>query len=213
LDAEVRSRALELAGRHGERLLDQEAESLINRLYSTLLLRPMVQASLRADKTLAEAMRRRAVALAEQIPESPSRLNDASWSVVSKPGAAPEAYRLALKQAEAACQLVPAAGAMLNTLGVAQYRAERYREAVATLTQSDRLNSEGAIGAQPADLAFLALAHHRLGEHDRARTALDRLRALMKQPSLDGNTEAQSFLREAEVIDLDLAFPSDPFSR
>ncbi len=157
LSAEVRSRSLDLAEAHGERLLDQQAERLVNGLYNRLLLRPPVLASLRRDSTLGEPMRRRAMTLAEQIPEYPSHLNEVSWSVVRQPGATPEAYRLALQYAEAACRLVPGDGAMLNTLGLAQYRAGHYHAAVATLTQSDRLNSKSALGSQPADLAFLAL--------------------------------------------------------
>jgi hypothetical protein len=57
------------------------------------------------------------------------------------------------------------------------------------------------------------LRYRRLGEPDQARIALDRLRALMKRLGRAGDTEAQSFQREAEAIDLDRAFPSDPFSR
>ena len=48
-----------------------------------------------------------------------------------------------MEQAEAACQHEPDKGALLNTLGVAQYRTGHYREAVATLTRSERLNWEG----------------------------------------------------------------------
>ncbi len=212
LDADVRRRALDLAEAHGEFLLDQEAERVVNGLYERMLLRTEVRASLRADETLREPLRRRVLALAEQIPESPSRLNDASWSVVRQRGAPPEAYRVALEQAEAACQLEPGNGALLNTLGVAQYRSGHYAEAVATLTQSDRLNSGGTLGAQPADLAFLALAHHGLGEPDQARSALGRLRALMKKPEHASTSESQLFLSEAEAIELDLAFPSQPFA-
>jgi eukaryotic-like serine/threonine-protein kinase len=212
LDAEVRHRALDLADARGELLLDQEAERVVNGLYARPLLRPEVRASIRADQTLSEPMRRRALALAEQIPESPSRLNEVSWSVARERGATRDAYRLALRRAEAAFQLEPTNGALLNTLGVAQYRSGHYREAVAALTQSDRLNSASALGPQPADLAFLALAHHRLGEPDQARTALDRLRTLMQKPEHASTSEAQLFLSEAEAIELDLAFPSEPFT-
>ncbi len=212
LDADVRRQALDLAEAHGELLLDQEAERVVNSLYDKMLLRTEVRASLHADKTLGEPMRRRMLALAEQIPESPSRLNHASWSVARQSGAPPEAYRVALEHAEAACQLEPSNGALLNTLGVAQYRSGHYAEAVATLTHSDRLNSGGALGSQPADLAFLALAHHRLGEPDQARSALGRLRALMKKPEHASTSESQLFLSEAEAIERDLAFPSQPFA-
>ena len=97
---------------------------MVHALHETLL-RPMVRARLLADKTLSEPVRRRALTLAEQIPESAGRLNEVSWSVVSRPDATPEAYRLALEQAETACRLEPENGLILNTLGVAQYRAGR----------------------------------------------------------------------------------------
>ncbi len=212
LDSEVRRRALDLAGPYGASLLEHEAERVVNALYETLL-RPAVRARLLADKTLSEPVRRRALTLAELIPESASRLNSVSWSVVSQPDAAMEAYRLALEQAETACRLVPDNVNFLYTLGVAQYRTGHYREAVATLTESDRINSEGPSGSQPADLAFRALAHHRLGERDRARADLGRLRALMRKPEYASVSENRLFLREAEAIELDLAFPSDPFAR
>jgi hypothetical protein len=212
LDAEVRRSARDLAKAHGELLPDQETERVVNGLYERLLLRPEVRASLRADTALNEPMRQRALALADQIPESPSRLNDVSWSVVRQRDAPLEAYRLALRQAQAACHLEPSNRFLLGTLGVAQYHSGRYRESVATLTQSGWLNAGGALGSQPAVLAFLALAHHRLGEPDQARTALVRLTVLMKKPEHASASEAHLFLSEAEPIELDLAFPSEPFA-
>jgi hypothetical protein len=56
------------------------------------------------------------------------------------------------------------------------------------------------------------LAHHRLGEPDQAQTALGRLPTLMKKPKHASTSESQSFLREAEAIELDQAFPCDPFA-
>jgi WD40 repeat protein len=212
LDAAVRRRALDLAGPYGDRLLDQEAERVVGALYNRPLLRPEVLASLRADAGLSEPVRQRALALAEQVPESPYPLNTVSWQVVRQPGAAPGAYDLALRQAEVASRLVPGQTMLLNTLGVAQYRAGQDRAAVATLSQADRLNTEAGRGSLPADLAFLALAHHRLGDAGQARAALGRLRALMKRPEFAANEEFRSFLREAEAIELDLAFPADPFA-
>ena len=55
-------------------------------------------------------------------------------------------------------------------------------------------------GIQPADLAFLAMAHQQLGHKEQARAALARLRELMKQPVWKQNAEAQGFLREAEGL-------------
>jgi tetratricopeptide (TPR) repeat protein len=184
----------------------------VNQLYDRPLLRPEVLASLRADPSLSEPVRRQTLALAEQIPENPVELHVACWNVVRQPDSEPAAYHLALRQAETACRLIPNHVGILRALGMAQYRAGQYRQALTTLTQADRLNSEAGWGSQPSDLAFLALAQHRLGDAGQARAALDRLRAVMKQPGYGGNEEVRSFLREAEVVELDLTFPADPFA-
>src|SRR5262245_4164803 len=57
-----------------------------------------------------------------------------------------------------------------NTLGVAYYRAGRYREAVTTLRPN--LEGQGDAGLA-SDLYFLAMSHHRLGEAERARDYYD----------------------------------------
>jgi Flp pilus assembly protein TadD len=133
--------------------------------------------------------------------------------VVRQPGADPAAYRLALRQAEAACRLLPNERGFHSTLGIAQYRLGRYEDAVATLVQADRVHTDNGDGSSsPTDLAFLALARHRLGQMDRARALLNRLRETMKRPDWAHNGDAQVSLREAEAIDPDIAFPADPFA-
>ena len=99
-------------------------------------------------------------------------LNNASWTVVAKPGADAAAYRQALLQAEEASRLAPNDHTFLNTLGVAQYRLEKYREAVETLTHSDQLHAARNGGSVPADLAFLAMAQGRLGQSAKAQRLL-----------------------------------------
>jgi hypothetical protein len=66
---------------------------------------------------------------------------------------------------------------ILNTLGVAQYLAGLEPVALATATHSNALNQ----GKVPDDLAFLAMAHQRLGQTSEARATLDRLRDLMRE--------------------------------
>jgi tetratricopeptide (TPR) repeat protein len=127
-------------------------------------------------------------------------LNNASWAVVARPGADAAAYRQALLQAETACQLTPDNGTALNTLGVAQYRLERYQEAADTLTHSDHLNAAGNSSSLPPDLAFLAMAHGRLGQTEKAQGYLNRLRETMKEARWAKDEEAQGFLREAETL-------------
>ena len=94
-------------------------------------------------------------------------------------------YAQALRYAEAACRLEPGNGNHLNTLGVAQYRAGRYQEALATLTRSDQIKSKVPNGSPaPSDLAFLAMAQHRLGKKAEARATLARLIQAMKDPAV-----------------------------
>jgi hypothetical protein len=225
-------------------LIEREARGLVQFLFAKLLPRSEVLAAIRADATINHSVRQEALKLAETYTENANALNDASWAVVSKPGADPAAYERALRQAEAACRLAPNNAMYLNTLGVAHYRVGKYPEALQTLTRSDlafafwnwsRAKSAGArtvaavaagtgeagpftalacfLGgtlrySRPADLAFLAMAQHQLGQKEPAQATLARLRQTMKQPSEAKNVEAQHFLREAEAL-IDSKTPPD----
>lgn len=76
-----------------------------------------------------------------------------------------------------------------------RYRVSQYRQAIATLLRADRMN-----GGIPGDLAFLAMAYHKLGQIEEARDSLNRLREAMMKPEWATNGEARSFLREAEEL-------------
>jgi WD40 repeat protein len=208
----VRKRALELAEPYGRTLMVHDAERRIRALYARPMFRPEVLEAVRRDTSLTESVKEAALALAAQVSENADSLDGASWNVVREPNVDLAAYRLALLRAEAACRLVPGNGDFLTTLGLAHYRLGNVGEAAATLELADRLNSPLRNGPIPPDLAFLALAQHRLGQGKAARATLARLRELMKRPERVGNEEGQAFLREALVIEQDLAFPADPFA-
>jgi WD40 repeat protein len=213
LSEPVRRRALELAEPYGHSLVTLQAEALVESLYNKPMLRFEVVESLRSDASLSEPVRGQALALAEQIPENPSELAPASRNVASRPGAEPAAYRLALRQAEVACRLIPHNSFFLTTLGMAQYRVGQYREAVSTLTQANPIESQLLPSdPSPENLAFLALSHHRLGQTDQARATLRRLQELMTTPGQAQNQQGRAFLRDAEALEFDLIFPPDPFS-
>jgi Flp pilus assembly protein TadD len=134
--------------------------------------------------------------------------NNAAWLLVAEPRRPEATYRRGLRLATEACRLSPDDGWYLNTLGVAQFRAGLEAEALATLTRSNTLNKEN----EPADLAFLAMAHQRLGQTSGARATLERLRALMRQPGSQ-TLEKRAFLAEAETVVLyDSIFPAHPFA-
>jgi hypothetical protein len=129
-----------------------------------------------------------------------TKLNDEAWALVSKPGLKLPQYREGLRLATASCRLDPKNGLLLNTLGAAQYRVNEFTKALATLTESDKLNSAQFHGSLVADLAFLAMCHHRLGHTTQAAEALGRLREKMKDASEVKIPENQALLGEAEAL-------------
>jgi tetratricopeptide (TPR) repeat protein len=103
--------------------------------------------------------------------------------------------------------------ACLNTLGATFYRAGRHVEALRRLDEAVQLQGEAG---GPADWAFLAMAHHRLGHQAEARRWLDRLRGYLPvaDPTLFWHEQVNRLLwSEAEAVVLyDPAFPDDPFA-
>jgi WD40 repeat protein len=180
--------------------VEHDAIALVRGLADKLPLKEDVFAVLRADDQTDEAVRRRALGLIEGYRENGNLLNERSWMVVVKPGAAAADYAKALRHAEAACRLLPDNGQSLNTLGVAQYRNAKYREAVDTLLRSDKLNAKRFDGSIPGDLAFLAMAYHRLGEKGEAEKARAQLRESMKTKRWANDAEALMLTKEAETL-------------
>jgi hypothetical protein len=138
--------------------------------------------------------------MASRWSDDPTPLNQASWQVVRRPSSSALKYSKALWQAEAACRVAPDNGLYVNTLGVAQYRMGKFEDSIVTLKRSDKLNSGSKAGRHPADLAFLATAHCKLGRQTEAESLLGELKALMKKPMWANNDEAQEFLKEAEAV-------------
>jgi tetratricopeptide (TPR) repeat protein len=193
--------------------VQEQMRSLVAELFLVLPTREDVIDTIERDPTLSDEQRRLALRMAENLPQNDifrnaNTLNNASWYVVRQPGGTEEQYRLALRFAEMAVQKAPRAGYFLNTLGVAQYRVGDYAEALKTLIESDRINSQfdeqglrtgQPQGSIPADLAFLAMATYRLGEKDKARAFLDELRKKVARTRVN-RPEAEAFLREAEDV-------------
>jgi hypothetical protein len=171
----------------------------VTSLFEKLLFREEVVAALHQDVTLDKDDRKFALEVAQSHWEDPGALNDAAWQVVKTPDADKDTYARALRQAEAAVNLAPKNGNILNTLGVAQYRVGRYANALDTLTKSEKLNATKG-GSLPADIAFLAMTQHQFGKKNEAKATLGRLRAAMKQPHWGNDIEAAVFLREAEEL-------------
>jgi hypothetical protein len=206
----VRTSALNLAAGFWARRIKEQAESLVEALFDKPLFREEVMETLHADRTLIPEIRAAALELARSWTESVERFNAAAWTLVQAPGHPEADTRRALRLAAASCRLRPDSGPELNTLGVAQYRAGQYALALTTLERSNTLNGQ----KEPADLAFLAMAQYQLGQLDQAQATLERLRGLLDQSPNHTRAMNLGFLREAEsLIELDAAFPTDPFAR
>ena len=93
-----------------------------------------------------------------------------------------EAARL-VDLAERALAASPRNHSRLLTLGVALYRAGRNKDAVEKLTEAlEAVGQEDAV----RDWLFLALAHHRLGQAERARTYFERASRSISQATKQG---------------------------
>jgi hypothetical protein len=183
-----------------QRALREQAFDLVESHYATRWRSAEVIQTVRDKPGLPAALRQAALTVAAQYHPGLPTLNAKSWAVVRRAGAAAEAYRHALEQAEETCRLEPQNGAYVNTLGVAQYRVGQYSAAVETLTRSEKLNATAANGSRPADLAFLAMAQYQLGHKEQAQATLARLREALTKSRWATNAESTAFLREAETL-------------
>ena len=195
----------------GHARIRRRAEAIVAPLFARLFVRDDVLAALQAQPAADPEIQAACLRLAGTWSESAGECNGAGWALVRDPGQPAANYERGLRLAKAACRLEPDNGSYLNTLGVAQYRAGLVSEALATLTRSNALNKE----KEPGDLAFLAMAHQRLGHPAEARVMLDRLRDLMRRMETAMSQDAGhlAFLAEAEAVVLyDPIFPADPFA-
>jgi hypothetical protein len=174
---------------------EREAAAALRVAFAQGVLKEKVADRLHADSSVSEPARLLALGWLELYRDEPVRNDDAAWAIVRAPGQSPEQYQQALRLAQSACRQQPYDGLLLNTLGVAQYRVGCFADAVDTLSKSEKLNK-----GDPADLAFLAMAQHGLGQTEPARATLSRLRETMKLPRWANNAEAKGFLSEAEAV-------------
>jgi hypothetical protein len=83
---------------------------------------------------------------------------------------------------------------------MAQYRVGRYEDAVKSLMGAPGTSAAASQPALPANLAFLAMAQHRLGHKNEAQAALQSLCAAVRDPQCPQMETAHVFLNEAEAL-------------
>jgi hypothetical protein len=126
--------------------------------------------------------------------------NNYAWGLATAPESSRDPQR-ALSLARRAVELAPKAAIYLNTLGVAQYRAGQFSEAIATLEKS---LAAGKGESDAFDLFFLAMARYRLGRVAEARADFDRARKWRRDhpnPGQPGwSEELDAFQAEARAL-------------
>jgi hypothetical protein len=75
------------------------------------------------------------------------------------------------------------------------FAAPQFPRSILALWQAQPLRQ-----AVPANLAFLAMTQHQLGPKELAQATLARLRKTVQQPEWIKDDDAQSFLREPELL-------------
>jgi tetratricopeptide (TPR) repeat protein len=208
-----------------EAALEREVLGLLHFLFAKPLSKADVLDYLWSSPLIRPQTRQLTLSLLDRYTEEtdPERYHRATWAAVRQRYLNSLQYQFALRQAETACRLFPGQHLYLTTLGMVQYRAGQYREAAATLAQADLLSwaapTSLALGVGqfpqalvtlpqahalrqgvPANVAFLAMALHQLGEKDKAQATLARLHEVIKDPGLARNDDHHSYVREADAL-------------
>jgi tetratricopeptide (TPR) repeat protein/tRNA A-37 threonylcarbamoyl transferase component Bud32 len=118
-----------------------------------------------------------------------------AWFLATAPGPGLRDAARAVRLAKKAVAARPQSGEYRNTLGVAHYRNGDDRAAVAELEAAMRLRA----GGDSFDWFFLAMAHARLGERDKARAWFDRAVQWMDRHK-PHNHELRRFRAEAQAM-------------
>ncbi|MFO0909525.1 MAG: protein kinase [Isosphaeraceae bacterium] len=201
----ARSRALELAGRTEEARTVRASVLDFAQQLSTALpadsdpREVLARAVVASGKVMidndqrheAEMMFRFALALA---PGHDVATNDLAWVLSTRPGGSPFDPVQALMLAQRAVETSPGAGVLWNTLGVAYFRSGDRAKAESAFRRSMELRN----GGDPNDWLFLAMCRQDSGDHAEARVLFDKSQGWMaRNPTLAGDPDLQSFLREA----------------
>jgi WD40 repeat protein len=173
---------------------EREALGLLAHLRRRPLLPAEMGARVRADRTIGEAVRRRALARLRWEPEDRNRLAHVSWRIAHERGHAPGDYRRALHCLERAFELGLPREEHLYHLGLLQHRAGRSHEAARTLTF---LTAHKDVA--PTCLALLARAQHAAGDRPGAVATLTRLRERLKGLG-DKDEQHRAVLRDTERV-------------
>jgi serine/threonine protein kinase/Flp pilus assembly protein TadD len=131
----------------------------------------------------------------EAAGDDPEALNGLAWFLATCADARLRDAARAVELARKALEKTPKAGAIWNTLGVAEYRAGAWHEAIEALSRSMQLTAGGSAG----DWFFLAMACSQKGDKERARSWYDKAIRWMEQ-NKSQDAELVRFRAEAAAL-------------
>jgi len=189
------------AGGYEPRRNAEIARRLVEKLYGKSGFYRDVISELQSDTTIDSAVRKVALQIANSLKwEDAVKLTNEAWATVSLPDKDVAAYQVALEKASKANALEPNDPAILDTLGVAQYRSGSYEDALETLTKADKIRTDTDEGPDPVNMAFTAMTLQKIGRAEQAKAALEQLRELCRDEQFAEDTDVQALLAEAEEI-------------
>jgi WD40 repeat protein len=162
-----------------ETAAERAALARVVELYKQELMETDVPARLRDDPKLDAPARKLALAIASRRQKRSQALNNVGYGVAADPRRTPAEFNVALRMLEEAHRLVPGSWNVLDSLGVAQLRVGRDREALESLSRAGSIIRTESSTSAPTNLAFQAIAQARLGRRTEAELLLDRVGELI----------------------------------
>ena len=126
-----------------------------------------------------------------------SALNEQAWTLATEPDPAKRDPDRAVKLATEAVELDPKVADWWNTLGVAQYRAGNWKEAITALQKFRELRTNDAEWSNPF---FLAMSHRQLGNKDEAVQWYNRAVDWMERKEAKSEMMLRSRAEAAELL-------------
>ena len=141
-----------------------------------------------------EAIKLRKQAIELSPKATPTQLNNLAWMLVTVEDETLRDPELALQLAQKAVEIDPKSDGLMNTVGVANYRAGNWQASIDALNKSLDTNTPLS-----SDGFFLAMAHWQLDEKDIAQEWFDKAKKWMDENDSD-DAELIRFRAEAEAL-------------
>lgn len=190
----------EPASRLQQREVNLAGQSRAKAAISESILVQKAVDAVRADESVPDAVRTAASEYLRACGDHPHYLNSLAWGFVQFAGGRPADYSRGLVMAQRACELAPENLAVLNTLGIAQYRTGLFDACIATLQKAESLYAAETNASIFSNLAFIAMSHRQLGHAEESVAALAKAHAVFQSTPAASSVEDIAFMNELHQL-------------